>query len=70
MTKEEAENQLINYCEKYDDMEIRYSIIEYCGMDGDGYLFRCKAVGVTYGPQDHYPLIGVYPDGNILSLPE
>lgn len=71
MTEQEARKILKSYRETDDDTGEKYGYIiqESCGKDGEGYIFRCKAEGVDYSPKDNLPLIGVYPDGTVISIP-
>ena len=71
MTEQEARAILQKFRKKNEDTGKEYGFIiqECCGRDGDGYVFQCKAEGFAYGKDAKLPLIGVYPDGEILSLP-
>ena len=75
MTKEEATKILSAYRE-IDDTgeEYGYIIQEYVGKDDGAYIFRCKVEGVDYdsltGIFMNLPLMAVYPDGTVLTVPE
>ena len=71
MTEQEARKSLQGYQEIDDDTGEKYGYIiqESCGKDGEGYIFRCKVEGVDYSPKDNLPLLGVYPDGTVISIP-
>ena len=71
MTEQEAKKVLQEYrdTDDYTGEKYGYIIQESCGKDGDGYIFRCKAEGVDYAPEDNLPLLGVYPDGTVISVP-
>lgn len=71
MSENEARKILSDYKEVDDDTGKTYGYIiqECCGKDGDGYLFQCKAEGVEYDNTQTLPILAVYPDGTVLTLP-
>ena len=76
MTKEEAKKILSAYREIDDDTneEYGYIIQDYVGEDDEAYIFRCKIEGVDYdsltGIFANFPLMAVYSDGTVLTVPE
>lgn len=71
MTENEARKILLEYREEDDETGEMYGFDIDClvGKNGDGFVFRCKADGVTYDSVEEFPLYGVYPDGTVLCVP-